>query len=835
MKLWKYNDIGGTKDMRVKQSIDENWMYYIGEVGPVAKTSPKSGAIAGLTNALGNELFEPFAGAMRTINQLKRVLPVGEGIELEDETLLRMFCNMNYTLEGWKKVKLPHDFRLEMGFSTDPNTLNQGSLPNGICYYRKTFKIPKEDEGKRIVLEFDGVMRAASFWYNGCFLGDHYSGYCGFEFDVTELTKYGDDEGDNVLLVRCDTTTGNEGWWYEGGGIYRHVWLTKYEPLHVGRWGVFVKPQIKGKDAEVTVEVTVCNQYEYPCKFIAETKLIDNQGKCIGTINAKGEVEVAAETVVKGIVSVKDIQLWDCEHPILYKAQTAIIVEDKTIDEYETTFGFRTIEYTLEGLKLNGKAVPIYGACVHQDFAGVGAAQIDAIHAYKIKRLKEMGMNAYRSAHNPATIELLEECDKQGMLVLDENRLIETTRHRMEDLEELIKRGRNHPSIFAWSLSNEELFSGSYQAKRILKTLLPFARRLDNTRPYVAAEAFILPEEAEEYGCSLYDVFGINYAESTMNNSKFCEIHEKFPKMKIMNSENTSWFTTRGIYEDNRAKGQCSSYGTRFAMMGGEGGPNAGGTATPVETWHFYKDNPMTGGFFVWTGFDYRGEPSPCHESQVSSNFGAMDTCGFAKDDYYYYQSVCTEKPMIHIMPHWTWDKKGEVKNIRVYTNCKEAELFLNGKSLGIKKLEKDWIPWEVAYEPGELKAVGYSDRGEEVVDIKQTAGEPAQLRVTADKEVLCADGKDVSFVTVEVCDKDGILVPKAENCISVEVTGSGALLGLGNGDPASREDDKGDKKHAFSGLIMALVQAQKSEGDISVVATSEGLLEGKIELKAQK
>lgn len=829
--------------MRTKESFDRGWMYKIGEVGPlpVPKTSAKSALLGGLTSSLPGEKGEAFPGATRVMALLKNILPKGKEQEKAPESgaltmLAGPYARARHSLEGWKPVDLPHDFRLELGFTRDPESFGQGYIPNGVCYYRKTFPLPKEDEGRRIVLEFDGVMRAASFWFNGCFVGDTYSGYCGFQYDVSELARYGEEEGDNVLLVRVDTTTGNEGWWYEGGGIYRHTWLTKYAPVHIDRWGVYVKTQVQGADAAAAVEATVCNENTESCLAQVRTTLLGPDGRAAAVAEAQGMVPAGGKVVLTGSAQVQGAQLWSCESPSLYTARTQVLVGGEVVDEYDTTFGFRTVEYTLEGLKLNGRVVPLYGACVHQDFAGVGVALPDAVQHYKVRRLREMGINAYRSSHNAATIELLDECDRQGMLVLDENRLIETTPHRLRDLEELIKRGRNHPSIFAWSLSNEELFSGSEMAMRIIRRMLALARSLDDTRPYVAAEAFI-PEDAAPLYCrpGLYDVLGLNYAESTsMADGRFARIHAASPEVKVLNTENTSWYSTRGIYEDNKPRGHCSSYGTRYAMMGGEGGPSAGGTARPQQTWHFYRDNPMTGGFFIWTGFDYRGEPTPLRETQVASNFGVMDLCGFAKDDYYYYQSLFLSEPVLHIMPHWNWAVEGEVKQVRLYTNCDEAELFLNGESLGRKAKEGDWIRFDVPFRPGELKAVGY--RGGQPVreDKRVTAGVPARLRLCADKPALAADGADVAFVTVEVCDDAGNLVPTAETPVTVQVGGCGRLLGLGNGDPGSRENDKAASRSAFSGLLMALVQATGQAGEVQVRVSAPGLQGACLALRAE-
>ena len=823
--------------MRNKQNFDRDWTYIIDEVGPLAKTYAKSGIIAGITNAVDGELFEPFAGAGNMIRALQDILPAGDDAKENVDAANMLMGNLPEkakSAKDWKKVNLPHDFRVEIGVSDDATNWAQGYIPDGIAYYRKAFKVSKSLLGKRIVLEFDGVMRNASFWYNGCFIGDHYSGYTGFQFDVTELTKYGDEEGDNVILVRCDTTNGSEGWWYEGGGIYRHTWLTTYENIHVDRWGVFVKPIVEGKNANLEIETTVCNETFEEAKYTVRTVITDPTGKEVGIVETEGNLPIYGKETLKSYLNLKDVFLWDCSNPCLYTATTEIFVSGELVDNYNTTFGIRSIAYTEQGLLLNGVQTPLYGTCFHQDFVGVGAAIPDAIQNYKIQKIKEIGFNAFRSSHNPATLELLDACDRLGVLVINENRIIETTKHRMEDLEELIKSSRNHPSVFAWSMSNEEIFAGSYQALRILDKMLPFAKNLDDSRLFLSAEAFLSGEMAAKYGLELYDVFGMNYAESALNDNQIKKLSSEYAGMKFLSTESASWYTTRGIYEDNKERGHCSSYGTRYVMMGGEGGPNAGGTAKPWRTWNFYEENPKTGGFFIWTGFDYRGEPTPLKDYQVCSNFGIMDTCGFPKDDCFYYQARMKETPILHIMPHWTWDKEGDIKVIRLYTNCDEAELFLNGKSLGRKPLEEDWIQFDVEYHPGELLAVGY--RGGEIVarDIQRTAGKPVAIHMTADRNVIHGDGMDVACVTVSIVDEHGIIVPNAENNVTFDVSGAGYLLGLGNGDPGCRENDKASSRHAFSGLILALVQSEEQTGKIKVRATSPELEACELVLTAQ-
>ena len=354
--------------------------------------------------------------------------------------------------------------------------------------------------------------------------------------------------------------------------------------------------------------------------------------------------------------------------------------------------------------------------------------------------------------------------------------------------------------------------------------MIPFAKHLDDSRLFLSAEAFLSGEMAGKYGMEIYDVFGMNYAESSLNEDQIQNLSQSYPQMKFLSTESASWYTTRGIYEDNKERGHCSSYGTRYVMMGGEGGPNAGGTARPWQTWNFYQENPKTGGFFIWTGFDYRGEPTPLKEYQVCSNFGIMDTCGFPKDDCFYYEARMKAAPLIHMMPHWTWEKEGEVKIVRLYTNCDEAELFLNGRSLGKKELQDDWIQYEVPYEPGELKAVGYKNSEKAAEDVQRTAGKAFAIKMEADRSVIHADGRDVSCVKVSIVDESGVVVPNAEHNVTFEVMGAGHLLGLGNGDPGCRENDKASSRHAFSGLLLALIQSKEESGEIVVRAVSQGL-----------
>ncbi|WP_238327622.1 glycoside hydrolase family 2 TIM barrel-domain containing protein [Paenibacillus gorillae] len=821
--------------MRSRENFDAHWMFHFGEVGKIAKTVKKAGMIAGLTNALEDEKHEPYA--------------IGESARMTQNLIRELTGDPNFEISqiygsgtprdkqtGWVSVDLPHDWRLDQPYKEEQGAAFQGYLPNGAGYYRKVFQIPQEDEGKKIIIEFDGVMRASSVWVNGCFVGDHLSGYTSFHYDITDLLKYGEDEGDNVILVRTDTTGGEEGWWYEGGGIYRHVWLTKHDFLHVERWGTFIKTErLEGGQAIITAETTVSNAYSHQMDYSIRTSILDNDGQLAATEERESRTNGIDKSMIAQSLQVADPQLWSPDTPYLYTAVTEIIQGDNIVDTYRTVFGIRTVEYRQDGLYLNGEYLLLKGTCNHQDFAGVGIALPDRVHEYKIKRLLDMGCNAYRCAHHPPAPELLEACDRLGMLVMNENRIMESTDIKLEELKSMMYRDRNHPSIFMWSLGNEEKISGSYQAKRMLKRMRELAAKIDPTRPLTVA---CLSQDGIEM-----DVNGANYGESVTGDHSIGNWMKEHPEAKVLNTENVSFFSARGVYKDDREGGHCSSYGSKYTMFGKEldvgnlGG--AGGTSTPEQSWRYFINNRFTGGLFVWTGFDYRGETTPFQWPSVTSQFGILDYCGFAKDSYYFYQSIWRDEPIVHLMPHWNWpDQLGKLVEVRVYTNCSEVELFLNGRSLGAKTADPEvgehTLSWHVVYEPGTLEAVGSRDGSIAAGDRKETTTDAYAIRLEADRMKLLADGQDVSVITVSVTDELGRGVTVASNQIEFRVSGQGKLLGLGNGDPGCHEPDKGNTRSVFNGYAMALIQSMHQAGDIRIEAIAEGLVPGVLTLQSE-
>ncbi|MFH0796453.1 MAG: glycoside hydrolase family 2 TIM barrel-domain containing protein [Candidatus Omnitrophota bacterium] len=773
--------------------------------------------------------------------------------------------------QNWRRLDLPHDWVVE-GQITPEGNRDQGFLPRGIAWYRKVFTLnlrefipptsppPKggdpnvklggrmkegvnlvpEAEGKKVYLEFEGVSRNATVWLNGFRLGNHPSGYTGFFYDVSDVVS--PEGGENTLVVKVDGTE-MEGWWYEGCGIYRHVWLIVKERVHLEHWGVFVStPKVSRKKAQVLIQTEVRNEEdtEQEVELKQTIKYFDvgvgslfttHRDRFIrpaGLINQAptGGAKVAEETMslklkageskkVKQKIVLENPKLWSPDSPHLYRVQTQLSQGVRVLDSEDSPLGIRRFKFTPNrGFLLNGKPVKIKGTCNHQDFAGVGVALPDCLHYKKIEHLKEMGSNGYRCSHNPPAPALLDACDRLGMLVMDENRKLDSSEEGIRDLRSLVRRDRNHPSIILWSLENEETLEGTGVGTKILRSLYNVVKEEDPTRPITAA----VSHDWNEAGyADVLDVVGYNYSPQ-----RYLEDHQKYPERKMVGSETTSAVETRGVYETN--DGYCTCYDKETPAWG----------STHQAAWKAVAENKFMAGGFVWTGFDYRGEPSPYDWPDISSHFGIMDTCGFPKDAYYYYLSVWTDKPMVHILPHWNWPgKEGQAIPVWCYSNCDYVELFLNDKSLGKKKsVPGGYVEWPVSYQPGELRVLGYKEGKEACSKSVKTAGTPSRISLEPNRQMLDADGCDVALIKSAVLDKDGILVPTAGNKITFKVEGSGRLLGLGNGDPKDHQGDKEDNRRVFNGLCLALVQAGKEPGALTLTAEAEGLQSAKIKLE---
>jgi beta-galactosidase len=714
--------------------------------------------------------------------------------------------------------------------STSPAGSGGGYINAGTGWYRKVFKMPENSQGKNAFIGFDGVYMNSDVWLNGVHLGKHPYGYSSFQYELTPYLKFGDEE--NILAVRAEVQQPCSRW-YSGAGIYRHVRLTITDPVHITQWGTYITtPEVTENEATVRVETKIQNLSGSDQQVMLQTVIVENNGNAV-TSNTSSVITIKADStnIFEQLFNIPRPKLWSLENPQLYRAEIKVKTNGRTADEGVTPFGIRTFEFTTDkGFYLNGKHVNIKGVCQHHDQGSLGAA----VHKRAIERqleiLKSMGCNAIRTSHNPPDPVLLDLCDRMGFLVMDEafdewkqsktmygyGRFFDEWSQR--DLTDMIHRDRNHPSIILWSIGNEIPEQESADAYQMSKRLVDICHREDPARPVTSA--CNLPEAAEKNGFSKpLDIFGINYQLPTYGTWK--------GKLKLIGSETASAVSTRGEYnlvQDNgslkivkQLNNQCSSYDD----------------STAQSYLKAIKRSPWIAGEFVWTGFDYIGEPSPFPWPSSSSYFGMVDLCGFPKDRFYLYQSQWSDKPMVHILPHWNWQGfEGQEIPVWCYSNCESVELFLNGKSLGEKKFsdtEDLHLLWNIPYTPGTLKAVA-KNKGETIaVDEIQTAGSPAKIVMLPDRNEIYADGDDLSNIKIEIVDKDGHVCPNADNLVKFKVEGAGIIAGVGNGNPASHEDFKASERKAFHGLCLAIIQSKREQGTIRLSAESEGLQSGEV------
>jgi beta-galactosidase len=682
----------------------------------------------------------------------------------------------------WRTVNLPHDWAPELPFDSNADEshgfkpVGPGFHSNSVAWYRRSFRLPEADGGRRLTLEFDGVYRDCRVFFNGYLLGHHESGYSSFRYDITDLANGG---GENTVAVRVDASQ-FEGWFYEGAGIYRHVWLVQTGPLHVAPDGTFVYSQfahdLPEGPATICVQTLLQNDENSVVPATVTCEVLDPNGKSVARMQKTSftmQGWTSQEVFQKGMVP--HPALWSPETPNLYKLVTTVRRGDAVADRTETEFGIRTIAFDAEqGFLLNGRHYEIKGTCNHQDHAGVGAALPDRLQYFRVSRLKDMGDNGIRTSHNAPTPELLEACDRLGMLVMDENRLLGSDPQNLEYLEGQIRRDRNHASVFIWSLFNEEAQQTTPAARRVTATMQRRVHQLDPTRLCTAAGNVGNVFQGVN---SVLDVRGWNYYPEAVD-----AYHTEHPAQPEIGTEQASTVCTRGIYANDKERGYVSSYDA-----------NAPPWATTAESWwKVFAARPWLSGGFVWTGFDYRGEPTPYGWPCISSHFGILDTCGFAKDNFYYYQSWWNGRTVLHLLPHWNWpDRQGQDIAVWAYSNCQEVELFLNGRSLGRKAMPRNsHLQWTVNYTPGVLLAKGY-DAGQVVAEQKvETTGPEAALKLAPDRASINADGEDLSVVTVAVTDAAGRVVPVADNHVEFDLDGPGQIIGVGNGDPSCHEPD---------------------------------------------
>lgn len=739
---------------------------------------------------------------------------------------------------AWRKLNLPHDWAIEGPFSKDVY-FQGGFLPYpGVGWYRKSFDL--QANGKNVLLEFDGIMMDAKVWLNGHFVGKWAFGYTSFAFDITKYLKFGDKNVLSVQVANSDSSSR----WYPGSGIYRNVWLTVRNPVHIAHWGTYVTtPQISDRKASVHVETVINNKSEKVENIILVTTIVDSAGKEIAKSSKEGRIDKNNEITLLQKLNVSNPQRWDINKPYLYNVVSKVMVNESIIDEYETPFGIRAIKFDADkGFSLNGRQVKLKGVNIHHDLGPLGAAVSYRATERQLEILKVMGVNAIRTAHNPPSPEQLDLCDKMGILVMDESfdewrkpkHNVKNSYSRLfddwaaKDMTALVKRDRNHPSVILWSTGNEVPELGTPDGKKSAKMLADICRELDPTRP--VSSGIHLSVKIDRELMDIFDVAGFNYWHEKLE-----ELHRTYPYKPILVTEASAVLSSRGVYQfpvERIYRGfidesmQISSYDLI----------NTGFGALPDLEFQLQDDFEWLAGQFVWSGFDYHGEPDP-HENMWpahSSYFGIIDMCGFPKDRFYLYQSQWAEDPMVHLLPHWNWEgREGQVTPVFVYTNGASAELFVNGVSQGKKEKNRGQfrLKWsEVLYQPGSIKAVAYDVKDNKIAEKKIiTASEPYQIDLIADRDKINADGADLSFITVKIKDKNNNFCPTAKNLITFKVEGAGELLAVGNGNPTSLESYQGNERSLFNGLCLLIVRSAKNAGKINITATSPGLEESNI------
>jgi beta-galactosidase len=764
----------------------------------------------------------------------------------------------------WPSVNLPHDWAVPLPFDKngDDNTGYRQIGPkfptNSIGWYRRTFEMPAGDSSKRIWLTFDGAFRDTTVWVNGWLIRHHEGGYNPFREDITDVVRFG---GRNTIAVRVDATK-YQGWYYEGAGIYRHVWLDKTEPVAIAPDGIFVWSEFPNNIPEGPVKIRVkmefLNMEAKPASIRIDNEIFSPDGKSVAKTSTdvlqtesyetpqrrdEGLFEGHKATMIlvpgkpRSFIHSLDEDvalgqtpiLWSPENPKLYKLVTTVESEGKIVDQKETTFGIRTLAFDpTNGFLLNGKRYELQGVCIHQDWAGVGVAVPDSLQPFRVTRMKEMGCNAVRTAHNPPSTGFLDACDRLGLLVMDEDRVPGADSESMRKWDGQIRRDRNHPSVAIWSLGNEERgVEDTPQGAAVARVMQDYVKKLDPTRPVTYAA----PEGNVFRGInSVIEVRGWNY----FIGPDMDKYHAEHPTQPEVCTEQASIVSTRGIYTNDRLRGYISSYDTNWPGWSGPGNARPLGTPNVKAVWSYVAARPWLSGAFIWAGFDYGGEPPPYSWPALNCQYGIMDRCGFPKNNFYYFQSWWQTNPVLHLLPHWNWPgKEGQEIRVVAYSNCKSVELLLNGTSLGRQVMEPNSdLAWQVKYAPGTLSAKGYDANGKVIAETKvETTGDATQIQLTPDRKSINADGEDVAVFTISALDAQGRVVPVAMNKIAFSIEGAGKIIGVGNGDPACHEPDSflGEaapqwSRSLFNGLAQIIVQSTSDAGEFKLTASADGL-----------
>lgn len=744
---------------------------------------------------------------------------------------------------SWRTLNLPHDWSVELPFdSTSPTGNGGGALRGGTGWYRKTFTLPKGDEGKSIFINFDGVYRNSEVWINGHSLGVRPNGYISFEYELTPYIKFGGER--NVLSVKVDNAPQPNSRWYSGSGIYRNVWLVKTAPEHIAQWGTFITtPTVTANEATVRCTTTITG-WNNKAAYTISTSILDANGKTVAqsSIPVNGKGADFTQTL-----KVPHPQRWSVERPYLYKAVSQLKAGGKAIDEYSTAFGIRTFYFdAANGFFLNDKPFKILGVCNHHDLGALGTAFNTRAAERQLEILKAMGCNGLRTSHNPPAPELLDLCDRMGFIVMDEAfdmwakqktkydyHLYWKDWHR-KDLEDQIRRDRNHPSVFMWSVGNEipeqggDAKKGDTTGRVIARELVAIVKSLDTTREIVTAN-----DQTGTWnnivGSGAFDLVGYNY-----HHGEWASFPQRWPGKKFIVTESTSALETRGHYDlvnSDTIRRWPKRWDIPFKN------PNGGYTVSAYDhisaPWGSTHEEsikalkaPHVSGMYIWTGFDYIGEPTPYPWPARSSYFGIVDLAGFPKDVYYLYQSLFTDKPVLHIYPHWNWNAGDTVDVVCYYNKADEVELFLNEKSMGVRKKAAGdlHVKWRLPFEAGTLKAVARAAGKTVLTKEIKTAGAPAKLLLKADRALIKADGEDLSFITATIVDAAGVTMPTANNLIQFNVSGEGFLAGVDSGDPVTHESFKGSSHTALNGLALAILQSSGKKGTITLSATANGL-----------
>lgn len=781
--------------MRTREAFNDNWRFHRGDI----------------------EVFEPVdKGPLYVQAKTERYRMGPAAVHYSDDPDAYDIDHC-YSSERWEYVRLPHDYVIA-GTPSRENNNALGYLEYPNAWYRKHFNIPAEDAGKRLILQFDGVSGNSTVYINGCLLKHNFCGYTSFDADITDFANIG---GENVVAVYINCRE-HEGWWYEGSGIYRSVWLLKTDEIAVDTDGVYVLPR-KGENRvwSIDVETTVVSIARKAEDAELLTEIIDANGQVAAS--ARGCVTVGShhKAVAKYSATLSDPHLWDVDDPYLYSVRTQVIRDGQVCDEHTTRTGFRYFECDPErGFFLNGRHVIIKGVCGHEDCGLLGKAVPENVHKYKMGMLKEMGVNGYRTSHYQQHSAILDACDELGFIVLDEARWFSSNEESIAQLETLIRRDRNRPSVFFWSLSNEEYHHLTEQGRRITKTLMEALRRLDGVRPITSA---IDKSPNVATVCDELDIIGINYNLGPL----FDEVHEKYPEKAIFSSENCATSTTRGWYEPTCVgRGYYSAYDQDMNMW----------FRSRENTWNYLTEREWVMGGYQWDGFEHRGEtmwPRLCSQS------GAIDLYLQRKDAFYQNQSHWSDKPMVHLLPHWNVESYGEPVKVWAYTNCHEVELVLNGKSLGRRTAEKyKHLEWLVDYEPGRLEAIGYIDGKAVVSDVKETVGEPVALVLKLENQVRTVD--DVAILTCYTVDSKGRAVPTADPVVSFHTNSFGRILGTGSDvcDHVALPEPVRKMREGYIGVAVGVATVEGKPvargGELEIYAKASGLKGAKIRIKIE-